>query len=301
MTTWFNRKGYYQGVFFSIMFLSIGPTLDAVTKLLGSRLPQMEIIFFRFLFSLVSLIVYMVFADKLLTRTKYIKMNILRGFLGYISFIGCVYGVTMMPLAEVTIIFWTMPFFVLILSSIILREHVTKNRWIATIIGFSGLLFFLCPSGISFRPVALIPIFAAFCFALQDVLIKKMVDNDDPMLTMMFYFAFVTTSLGLIPAILVWETPTMRELMFLMILGIGANIMQYFIFKAFSAADVSSLAPFRYMEVVIAAGFGYAVFSEIPSANDYLGAAVIIPTTLYLVYSEVSKRRAKLTEAKAEG
>lgn len=293
MLSWFDKPGYPQGVFFSLMFLFLGPVLDALMKLLGNRLPPMEIIFFRFLFSLLSMCIYMLMFNIKPKKTKYLKLNLIRGTLGYISFVGCVYSVTLLPLAEVTIIFWTMPFFSLILSAMILGERVSKNRWIATICGFSGLYFFLCPSGISIKLVVLIPIASAFFFALQDVIIKRIVNNDDSMLSMIFYFALTTTILSFPTALLSWETPTCRELLYLSALGIGANVMQYFIFKAFSAADVSSLAPFRYVEVVFAAIFGYAFFGDIPSVDECLGASVIIPTTLYLVYSEVSKRKAK--------
>lgn len=289
MNNWLNRKGYYQGVFFSILFLSLGPALDAVTKYLSSNLHQLEIIFFRFFFSLISLVLYMVIRNSFKVKTKYLKLNIIRGVLGYISFIGCVYSVTMLSLAEITIIFWTMPFFILILSSIILKEKVNINRWIATIIGFCGLYFFVCPGGVSLRVAALIPIGSAFCFALQDILIKRMVEHDSK-ISMMFYFGLVTTSLSFIPALLVWSSPTIHDIILLSILGIGANLMQYFIFKAFSAADVSALAPFRYIEFIIAALFDLTIFGVIPTLHTYLGAVIIIPTTLYLVYSEVSKK-----------
>lgn len=291
MFKWFNQKGYYQGVFFALMFLSLGPSLDAVTKLLGTRLPQLEIIFFRFLFSLISLIIYVIVFKQPIVKTKYIKLNITRGVLGYFSFVGCVYSVTILPLSEVTIIFWTMPFFVLILSAIILKEKVSKNRWIATILGFSGLYFFICPTGISFQIAALIPVFAAFAFATQDIIIKRMVDNDDNRVTMMFYFSLVTTVLGIGPALYVWTSPNSQELLYLFILGVSANLMQYLIFKAFTAASVSALAPFRYVEVIIAALFDYLLFGIAPSVNTYLSAIVIIPATLYLIYSEEHSKK----------
>jgi len=65
--------------------------------------------------------------------------------------------------------------------------------------------------------------------------------------------------------------------------------MQFFIFKAFQCAELSSLAPFRYTEVIFAGIFGYAFFGEYPTMDTIYAAVIIVPTTFYLVISE--KRR----------
>jgi S-adenosylmethionine uptake transporter len=108
---------------------------------------------------------------------------------------------------------------------------------------------------------------------------------------MLLYFAIVTSALTFIPALSVWQTPTLFEYSMLFLLGAGGNLIQYFIFKAFSATDLSALAPFRYVEFVFSAVFAFIFFAEIPEANVLIGAAILIPSTLYLAYSENKKQQ----------
>lgn len=292
MFYWFSCRGYAQGIFFALLFLVIGPALDAIMKFLGNRLPPIEVIFFRFLFSILTLLPIILrrkgnFCGILQSKNK--KLNILRGILGFISFVGCIYSVKILPLAEVTTIFWTMPLFVLVLSALVLREHISKIRLIVTLFGFVGLYFFFCPDGISLKFSVFIPLFSAFLFAVQDIIIKKVVE-DEGRLEMIFDFAVIVACLSAIPTFLWWKTPNFTEILYLCLLGAGANAMQYCIFKAYFAADVSAIAPFRYTEFVFAALFGYVFFGEIPGMNTFFALIFIVPSTLFLVYSEIKSK-----------
>jgi S-adenosylmethionine uptake transporter len=201
-----------------------------------------------------------------------------------------------LPIVEVVTILWTIPLFVLVLSTIFLKESVGILRWFATMVGFLGLAFItLYDSDVSFsfKFIYLIPAASALLFAVQDVMIKKMIDKDDRV-TMLLYFAVVTSALTLVPALYVWITPTAFELIMLMFYGLFANVMQYFIFRAFEATDLSALAPYRYVEFLISALAGFMFFAESPGINVLLGACILIPSTLYLAYSEKKKAKKKL-------
>lgn len=285
---WFSKNGYAQGVFFSLLFLAIGPFLDAVTKLLGAQIPPIEILFFRFLFSALSILPIVLFKNTTISEKDSgnfdIKLNLLRGILGFLSFLGCIYSVTIFPLSEVTVIFWTMPFFVLILSMLALKEKVSKQRVIATIIGFGGLCFFFSPTFLKVNIYILIPIFTTFLFAVQDVIIKK-ISLANPARFICEY-AVIIALCALPFTFFVWVTPSWAQFALLITLGIGANLMQFCIFKAFKAAEISALAPFRYTEFIFASIFGYIFFSEVPTANTFYAAMLIVPATMYLVLTE---------------
>ena len=49
------------------------------------------------------------------------------------------------------------------------------------------------------------------------------------------------------------------------------------------------MAPFRYTELMWSAAVGFLVFDEIPAVSTLIGAAVIIPGTLYVVWAENQK------------
>ena len=288
MLVWLNSKGFYQGVTFLILMMFVSCLNDVITKYVGQRLHPLEMMFFRFFFNLITLVPFVLKEGKEAFKTKMLGYNIIRGVLGFIGFSLFIYSIIELKLVEVVTIFWTIPLFVLILAMIVLHEKVSPSRWIATIIGFIGLsAITIVGSGyqLEFKPIFIIPIVAAFVFAVQDVMIKRMVETESR-LSMLFYFALVTTALGIVPAILVWQTPSLFELSMLFLIGAGGNVMQYLIFKAYNATDLSALSPFRYLEFCLTAVFGFVFFGEIPGINVIIGAAILIPTTLYLSMSE---------------
>lgn len=289
MRNWLNSKGYYQGIVFLLMMMFVSCTNDVLTKLMGQRLDPFEVMFFRFFFNLVTLVPFLLKEGAGVFKTKQLSFNIIRGVLGVIGFSLFIYSIVNIKLVEVVTIFWTIPLFVLILSMVFLHEKVTPVRWVVTIIGFCGLsAVTLIDSGneFSFKMIYLLPIISAFVFAIQDVMIKKMVSVEESRLTMLFYFAIVATILSIVPAIYVWKTPTLYELSLLFIIGAGGNLMQYLIFRAFNATELSALSPFRYVEFLITAVFGMVFFNEFPGINVWIGAVILIPTTLYLSMSE---------------
>lgn len=293
IVTWLSSKGYAQGVFFLLIMMLVSGINDVITKFLGQHLDHLEIMFFRFFFTIVTLLPFIATKGINIFKTQMLAFNIIRGFLGFIGFSAFIYSVIHIKLVEVVTIFWTIPLFVLVLSLIFLKEKVTLTRWIATIIGFVGLTSISSFSSdnfsFSFNLIYIVPILSAFIFSIQDIMIKKMVATEST-LTMMFYFSLVTTILSLPCALFVWKTPTIKELITLAILGAGGNLMQFFIFKAFNATDLSALAPFRYVEFLISALFGLMFFSEMPGLNVLIGAAILIPSTLYLAWNEKSNK-----------
>lgn len=290
--SWFMKPGYAQGAFWATMICVVSVSNDVLMRTLGERLHVTEIIFFRFLFSMVTVVPLMLSKGAELFRTKHPGLHVLRPLLGVGAIGACCYAVNVMPLSENTTIMFSQPLFFLPLAVLFLREKVDKARWIATLVGFIGLIVILQPGTDTFRLVAFVPIAAALQFALLDILAKKMVKTENTY-NMMFYFAFGTTVGALIPAIIFWQTPTLNELGLLIMLGIGANLIQVCIFRAFSATDASGLMPFRYVEFIFSSLFGFLLFGEIPTQIILIGALFIVAGTAYISYHETRKEKLK--------
>jgi S-adenosylmethionine uptake transporter len=285
------QKGYAQGVFWAIMICLVSVSNDVLMRLLGDNLHTAEIIFFRFLFSMVTVVPLMVSRGTELFITKRPVLHVLRAILGVGAIGACCFAVNIMPLSENTSIMFSQPLFFLPLAVILLKETVDLPRWIATMVGFLGLVLILQPGADTFRLVGLVSVAAALQFALLDILAKKMVATENTY-SMLFYFAFGTTIGALIPALYFWKTPTLLELSLLILLGIGANLIQVCLIRAFSATDASALMPFRYVEFIFSALFGFLFFQEIPAQSILFGAALIIAASFYISYYE-SKKEAK--------
>ena len=110
---------------------------------------------------------------------------------------------------------------------------------------------------------------------------------------MIFYTALFTTLIAAVPAARSWVAVSGAQLGLLAVLGAGANLLLYFLLKSFSLVDASALAPFSYTELMWSAAVGWLFFAEMPAITTLLGAAVIIPSTLYVVWAENRKSKEK--------
>lgn len=298
--SWFNAKGTLQGVFWMFVVCFISNSNDILIKHVGSRLSGAEIAFFRFFFSTLVLLPFMAARGKSAFVTKYPGVQCLRALLLMLAMAPWCYGVAALPLTLATTLAFTTPLFVLPLAKVFLKESVGWQRWFATLVGFAGITIALHPSEGAFNPMTLALVVSTLMFASLDIINKKLLTEDEPFLPMLFYSAMGTAILGLVPALLTWQTPTVEELFFLALLGGGASLILFCLLKAYAAADVSALQPFKYVELVLSGIFGFVIFSEFPNMSTLLGAAVIIPATLYITLYETRKQRRNRPESPVE-
>ena len=289
---WFVRKGYLQGVFWAIMICVTSSTNDVLMKHLGERLHFIEISFFRFFFSALTVLPLLLRHEKNMFKTEHPKNHALRAIIGAVALALCCLSVNIMPLAANTAVMFCEPLFFLPMAYFLLKEKVDKSRWIATIIGFIGLIVIVQPGTAGFRIEALVPMGAAMLFAYSCVMAKRMISTEHT-LTLLFYFGLVSTIFAGIFLPFVWQMPTVHELLFLGLLGIGGNLIQVCLFRAYSATDASALAPFRYAEFIVASTFGFIFFGQIPESIVIIGAAVIGASAFYISYMETKKEAAK--------
>lgn len=260
----------------------------------------MEIAFFRFLFATLTLLPVMLYFRKAGSfYTKRPSLHVLRAALLFGAIACWTTGLTMVPLTVVSTFAQTTQLFVLPMAAVFLNEKVGWQRSLATLAGFMGILLIVVghsgnggffDSLLSLNNGTLFLISAAMMFALSDILNKRFVVEEST-LSMMFYIALGTTLFGAYPAYTVWQTPQLSDLGILLVLGAGGNLILFFLLKAFAATDVSALAPFRYLEMILAGIFGFLIFGEIPCQWTLAGAAIIVPSTFAIAYYETHHKR----------
>lgn len=285
-----TKHKYLIGVVWYTLSLLVSNLNDVFTKHLGGDLHSMQITFLRFLMGTLVLLPFMLFNGRKSFATSRPGVHFIRGALLYAGIVLWVFGLSIVPITVATVINFTIPIFVLILAIPFLGERVGWQRWMATLVGFVGVMIVLHPSGEGFNPMSLVLLFSALLFALLDITNKKYVMKET-MLSMLFYTALVTMLLGVGPAMYYWKAPTLQQWGLFLCLGCGANLLLYCLLKAFSSVDASALSPFRYFELVMAGITGYLFFKEIPAMSTIIGAVVIIPSTLFIIYYETKREK----------
>ena len=87
---------------------------------------------------------------------------------------------------------------------------------------------------------------------------------------------------GIVPAILVWRTPTLEDWVWLVLLGFFGMVTQRTFNRAMAVADATVALPFNFSRLIWAALFGYLAFAEIPDFWTWTGATVIFLSSVYL-------------------
>ena len=277
-------KTYLTGIGWFLLSLVSSSANDVMSKYLGTRLHSFEVAFFRFFFSSIVLLPFVVYYGKNTLKTSRPFVHILRGLL-FFGMTSWTYGLTIAPITTATVVSFSIPLFTLILAVFFLNENIIWPRWVVTVVGFIGLVVTLKPHAEDFNPEILYFVLAAISFAMLDIINKKFVIKES-MISMLFYSAIVTAIVSLPVASQYWLTPSSFELALLFVLGSSGSLILFFLLKAFSMVDATATAPYRYLELVISAIAAYFIFNEFPDKSTLHGAVIIIPTTLFIIYSE---------------
>lgn len=281
-----SKRNYLCGVgwFIFSLFVCIGN--DSIMKSLGGRYQTMQIIFLRYLFAIVSLLPCMF--NRQAFYSQHLIMHFCRAIMLTLGIAMYCFSLAYLPFSTVITVNFTIPIFTLILAYIFLKEKINKSKIIATVAGFIGI-WITTRSMSTFASWATIMLVAsAVMFAALDVINKKFVVQEG-ILTMLFYTAIFTLMLTVLPAWNSWNAVLMKDWMAFIMLGFGANLLLFCILKAFAKVDVSSIAPFRYIEFILSVIVGFTFFNEIPTKETMIGVSIIVPSTLYIILSNVKE------------
>lgn len=281
----YRLRAYLFGVIWFILSLLSSVANDTISKYLSLHLQSFEIIFFRFLFTTITLVPFMFYYGIETFKTSQISTQITRGGLLFCGMTLWTYGLTVFPIVTATIISFSIPLFVILLAIPLLNENIIWQRWIVTVIGFVGIAITTKAHSEDFNPKILIFIVSALIFAILDILNKKLVIKES-VISMLFYSALTTTIFATPPLLFYWHMPSLLELVLLLILGISSNLILFFMLKAFALTDATALAPYRYIELIISAIVTYVIFNELPDKSALYGTLILIPSTLFIAYSE---------------
>ena len=83
-----------------------------------------------------------------------------------------------------------------------------------------------------------------------------------------------------------WTTPSLSELLMMVMTGLLATTAQFYFIRAFRRAEASFLAPMFYFHIVPTTLIGFFLFSEIPSISTLGGALIILATLIGMTLFE---------------
>ena len=208
---------------------------------------------------------------------------------GGVHTLGLVLWFTALPkisLADMTAIGFTGPIFIMLGAAWFLGEPMRKDRWIAAIIGFAGVMVVVLPkmSGdggwYNLVMLASAPVFAA------SFLITKALTRYEKPGVIVLWQAITVTVLSLPMALPNWQMPTPMQWLGFAATGVLGTLAHYCLTRAFALADISATQSLRFLDLVWASLLGWLVFGDVPSQSTWLGAFVILWATVWIARRE---------------
>lgn len=283
------------GILLMIGFTVTAPVMDAFAKLASSEIPVGQITAARFS---VQAAILMPVAAALGTLTlpspREAALHLARASLILAATTAFFAALRVLPLADAIAIFFVEPFILTLIGALFLGESVGWRRVLACAAGFGGALLVIRPSFAAFGAVALLPLVTAFCFAAYVALTRQVAQRMSPVALQAW--TALAACVVVLPALALFDGSGVGGLdpvwpkglfwVWLAGVGIAATVAHLFISAALRLAPTSVIAPLQYLEIVAAAGLGWAIFGDLPDAQAVLGIAIIMGAGLYVFVRE---------------
>ncbi len=258
---------------------------NSLLRYLTGVLPSYEVAFLQYGLALLILLPWALVRGLASIRTGRPWFQALRVAAAATGVVFITLGFQKLPVVEVVALTFASPLFAVVGAALVLKERVGWQRWAATALGFVGVLVILRPGLEAFRPAGIYPLAAAFFFAVSSLMVKRLAVTETPD-SIVFYLLVLMTPMLLVPAIPVWQAPTVDLLPFLLALGLSAAAAQFALTHAFASADASFLGPFDFARLPFSALVAYFAFGETPDRYAWIGAGLILSAALYLAQQE---------------
>ena len=192
----------------------------------------------------------------------------------------------LLPLAEATVLLFTVPIFATILSAAVLKEQVGPHRWAAVLIGFAGVLVVVQPGGIALPATGVaVGLTAALVVSGVSITLRQIGRTESASTTVFWFTVGSTVAMGVLMPVF-GQMHDVDTFLLLLALGLLGGLAQFALTASLRLAPISVVLPMDYSNLVWSALVGWLVFATLPSRNLWLGAPLIVASGLYIVYRE---------------
>ncbi|MGB8051966.1 MAG: DMT family transporter [Pseudolabrys sp.] len=216
-------------------------------------------------------------------------LHLFRNTIHYVSQFSWALSLTMLPLATVFSLEFTMPAWTAVLAVWFLHERMNASRLGVVVLGLIGVLVILRPGIAGFNPAAILVLLAAFGYAITMITTKKLTITETTF-AIIFWMAVIQFPLSLIgsdpAAFLNIDT---RHILPAIGVGTAGLTSHYCLSNAFRSGDATLVVPLDFMRIPLIAVVGWAFYGERLDLFVLLGALIIVSGVLWNLRSEVAR------------
>lgn len=261
------------------------PMGDAVVKAITASYPGTGISAIRYIISTIALGIASWLHDPRAFRSfPCPAIQIGRGMAMAISTASFFFALGFLPLGEATVILYLNPVLIVILSRLFLGEQVPAVAWVATILAFLGVVIVIRPDVGHVEWVACLPLITAFSMA-SFVILNRMGAGSGGVLHTQFLISLMAVLFSSLIALgghltgierLHLSLPPARVLIGCAGVAIAATAAHGLLLMATERVPAGRIAPFAYVQLLVAVLLGMLFFDDRPDWITGAGAALIV-------------------------
>lgn len=267
-------------------FALVNSALQAATMLHGAS--AATVTFWQYFIALLFYVPWIWRHRAAVLRTGQIWVHVLRVALAVGGVQLWTLGLAQVPIWQAIALILLSPFFVTLGAGLVLRETVTAHRWGAVILGIIGGLVILSPWSDDFRLAALLPVGAAALWAASSVVTKRLTDRDSTETVTIYLLLLLSPANALLAAGPGFALPP-GTLWLVIGAGLLTALAQHALVRAYGAADAAFLQPFDHLKLLFNVGLGAALFGFLPDGNMWIGSALILVASAWLLSREARR------------
>ena len=273
-----NALIWMSGALMSFCFMAIA------ARELSEGMSTFEVLFARALIglTLVSLIILRS-KDWSYLKTERIKFHLGRDLTHLLGQYGWFVGVSLLPLSQVFALEFTAPLWTSILAMIFLGEALNTKRFLAIVLGFTGVYLIVNPGEGIFNYNSLYVIVAALMFSIGNTFSKSLVKTDRP-LTILFYMCLIQlpVTFSLAMESLIW--PNLIQSGWLMVIGLTSMASHFCMSKAMQKTDLSIVVTLDFFRLPLITLVGVLFYAEAFRWVMVIGAVMVFGANLINLY-----------------
>ena len=285
-----------RGIGLKVCSVMIFTLMAICIKASAPHVPSGQAVFFRSLFAIPVILLWLVRERKLRTglRTNHPIGHFWRGLVGT-SAMGLGFtALGLLPLPKATALGYAAPLLTVIFAAMFLGEQVRVFR-LSAVCDRAGRGADRAPArsrdagagdASALQALgAMAALGGAVFAALAQVFVRKLI-HTEPTAAIVFYFSVTASLLSLITLPFGWVIPTGREAALLVGAGLLGGVGQMLLTESYRHAETGVIAPFEYVSMLLALVLGYLVFAEVPTPSMLVGAALIVAAGLFIIWRE---------------
>ena len=269
------------GIAFILAALVCFGALDTTTKIASTAAPVVMAIWVRYLVqTVVTAAVLWPSQRSRLFRTGRPALQFVRGALLLTCSVIAFFSLRHMQVGEYTAIVMLTPLLLTVVAALALHEPVSWLRWLCVLGGFAGSMIVIRPGEDLFHWLMLLPLLLVAANTGFQVLTSRMAKTEDPG-TMHFYTGLVGLVLASIGLPFAWQPLPWQVWIVIGLMGVFSTLGHFLLIMAYTRAPVAVLTPYLYLQIGLAALFGWLVFSHVPDAWSLAGIALVAASGVF--------------------